>query len=106
GTDTDFFQSAGQFRGRKGSLYEGGIRVPCIVRWKRRIRGGSQSTRVTGFEDWLPTLLELVGARDAIPANLDGISFAPTLLGTTQESRPFLYREIAESGGQQCVREG
>jgi arylsulfatase A-like enzyme len=104
GTDTDFFKSAGEFRGRKGSLYEGGIRVPCIVRWKGRIAAGGESARVTGFEDWLPTLLELIGARDAIPEGLDGISFAPTLLGRPQKPRPFLYREIPEYGGQQCVR--
>ncbi|HLJ10908.1 MAG TPA: sulfatase-like hydrolase/transferase, partial [Planctomycetaceae bacterium] len=104
GTDSDFFESAGKFRGKKGSLYEGGIRVPCIVRWKRRIAAGSESSRVTGFEDWLPTLLELIGAKEQVPSNLDGISFAPTLLGKQQEPRPFLYREITESGGQQCVR--
>ena len=106
GTDTDFFQSAGIFRGRKGSLYEGGIRVPCIVRWNGKIAAGSESTRVTGFEDWLPTLLELVGASETTPKGLDGISFAPTLLGRQQEPRPFLYREIPEYGGQQCVRVG
>ena len=106
GTDTDFFESAGKFRGRKGSLYEGGIRVPCIVRWKGKIAAGSESTRVTGFEDWLPTLLELAGAGESTPQGLDGISFAPTLLGLPQEQRPFLYREIPEYGGQQCVREG
>ena len=106
GTDTDFFESAGKFRGRKGSLYEGGIRVPCIVRWKGRIAPGTESKRVTGFEDWLPTLLELIGAKDLTPAGLDGISFVPTLMGQPQEPRPFLYREIPETGGQQCVREG
>jgi arylsulfatase A-like enzyme len=106
GTDTDFFQSAGRFRGRKGSLYEGGIRVPCIVRWKGKIAPGGESTRITGFEDWLPTLLELAGARQIVPGGLDGISFAPTLFGRDQEPRPFLYREITESGGQQCVRVG
>lgn len=106
GTDSDFFRSAGDFRGRKGSLYEGGIRVPCIVRYPRRIVAGSETARITGFEDWLPTCLDLVGARDATPRGIDGISFGPTLLGQKQEPRPFLYREIPEYGGQQCVREG
>jgi arylsulfatase A len=106
GTDCDFFGSAGIFRGRKGSLYEGGIRVPCIVRWKGKIAAGSESRRVTGFEDWLPTLLELVGASDQIPSGLDGISFAPTLLGKSQPERPFLYREFPGYGGHQCVRVG
>jgi arylsulfatase A-like enzyme len=106
GTDTDFFESAGEFRGRKGSLYEGGIRVPCIVRWKGRIAAGTESKHVTGFEDWLPTLLELIGAKNLTPAGLDGISFVLTLMGQPQEPRASLYREIPETGGQQCVRVG
>lgn len=106
GTDTEFFNSAAGFRGRKGSFYEGGFRVPCLVRWKGKIAPGTTSDRVTGFEDWLPTLLELAGAKDREPAGLDGISFAPTLLGQPQAPRPFLYRESPGYGGQQCVRVG
>jgi arylsulfatase A-like enzyme len=106
GTDTDFFNSAAGFRGRKGSFYEGGFRAPCLVRWKGRIAPGTTSDRVTGFEDWLPTLLELIGAKDKTPSDLDGVSFAATLLGRKQEPRPFLYRESPGYGGQQCVRVG
>jgi arylsulfatase A-like enzyme len=61
---------------------------------------------VTGFEDWVPTLLELAGAREAIPEGIDGVSFAPTLLGGRQNARAFLYREFPGYGGQQCVRLG
>ncbi len=103
GTDADFFQSAGTLRGRKGALYEGGIRVPMIARWAGHIAAGTTSDRVAGFEDWLPTLLELAGADKSIPRELDGISFAPTLLGRPQEPRPFLYREFPGYGGQQAV---
>jgi arylsulfatase A-like enzyme len=106
GTDTDFFNSAMGLRGRKGSYYEGGFRAPCLVRWLGRVAAGATTDRVTGFEDWLPTLLELAGAKAATPADLDGISFAPTLLGQDQPPRPFLYRESPSYGGQQCVREG
>jgi acyl-CoA thioesterase-1 len=106
GTDTEFFNSAAGFRGRKGSFYEGGFRVPCLVRWKGRIAPGSASDRVTGFEDWLPTLWELIGAKEHTPDGIDGISFAPTLRGQKQEIRPFLYRESPGYGGQQCVRVG
>ena len=106
GTDTDFFNSASGFRGRKGSFYEGGFREPCIVRWKGHIAPGTTSDLVTGFEDWLPTLLELAGSKDATPSSLDGISFAPTLLGQLQSPRAFLYRESPGYGGQQCVRVG
>jgi len=106
GTDSTFFNSAAGFRGRKGSFYEGGFHEPCLVRWKGRIAPGTTSNRVTGFEDWLPTLLELIGAKDQTPGGIDGISFAPTLFGKKQEPRPFLYRETPGGGGQQCVRIG
>ncbi len=106
GTDTEFFDSAAGLRGRKGSYYEGGFRVPSIVRWPGKIAAGSVSARVTGFEDWLPTLAELAGAPDAAPAGIDGISFAPTLLGRTQPERPFLYRESPGYDGQQAIRVG
>jgi arylsulfatase A len=106
GSDSEFFRSAGPLRGLKGSLYEGGIRVPAIVRWKGNVPAGVVSDRVTGFEDWMPTLLELAGAKDAVPSAIDGVSFAPTLLGQAQEPRPFLYREFPGYGGQQAVRVG
>jgi arylsulfatase A len=118
GTDDRFFDSAGGLRGRKGSNYEGGIRVPCLVRWKGRLTGDRVSDRVTGFEDWLPTLLELsepgerpVGKRDiSLPetpaAGIDGLSFARNLYGEPQAEREFLYRETPGYGGQQSVRMG
>ncbi len=76
------------------------------MRWKGRIAAGTTSDRVTGFEDWLPTLLELIGERQSTPKSIDGISFAPTLLGREQDPRPFLYRESPGGGGQQSVRIG
>jgi arylsulfatase A len=113
GTDCEFFESARDLRGRKGSLYEGGVRVPLVVRWKGRIAPGSVSDRVTGFEDWLPTLLELsAGTSYTSPTNpttpklIDGVSFAATLLGREQPARPFLYREFPAYGGQQSARVG
>jgi arylsulfatase A-like enzyme len=104
--DYEFFASVGELRGLKGSLYEGGVRVPTIVRWPGRVAAGSQSDRVSGFEDWMPTLLELIGAPKASPEGIDGISLAPTLLGKKQEPRPFLYREFPSYGGQQSIRVG
>ena len=106
GTDSEFFNSAAGLRGRKGSLYEGGVRVPTIVRWKGHIAPGGSSDRVSGFEDWLPTLLELADLSNATSTKVDGISLAPTLLGKKQEPRPFLYREFPAYGGWQSVRVG
>ena len=104
GTDSDYFDSAAGLRGRKGSLYEGGVRVPTIVRWKGRIQPGTASARVTGFEDWLPTLLELAGTKS--PGGIDGINFAPVLFGEKLPEREFLYREFPAYGGQQSLRMG
>lgn len=106
GTDATFFNSAMGLRDGKGTLYEGGIRAPGIVRWKGHVKAGAISARVTGFEDWMPTLMELVGASAKTPAGLDGISFAPTLLGEKQPEREFLYREFLGYGGQQSLRMG
>lgn len=104
--DYDFFNSVGELRGLKGSLYEGGIRVPTIVRWPGHVAPGTESDYVSGFEDWLPTLMNVVGDRDAIPADSDGVSLQPVLTGKTQPDRPFLYREFTGYGGQQSIRVG
>jgi arylsulfatase A-like enzyme len=106
GLDPVYFKSNDGWRGYKGDIYEGGLLDPLIVSWKGHIPAGTASTRVTGFEDWFPTLLELAGAPEAVPENLDGISFARTLLGGQQPERPFLYREFHGNGGQQAVRVG
>lgn len=104
--DYDFFASVGELRGLKGSLYEGGVRVPTLVRWPGHVKAGSESDRVSGFEDWIPTLLELVNHKDSTPDGVDGVSMAPTLLGAAQQSREFLYREFPSYGGQQSIRVG
>ena len=106
GYDPDYFKSNGDLRGYKGSVSEGGMREPLIVCWKGHVPAGSTSDFVSGFEDWMPTLLDLAGAKKLIPKTADGISLASTLLGQTQPPRPFLYREFHGYGGQQAVRVG
>jgi len=110
GTDGNFFHSNGGLRDGKGTLYEGGIRVPAIVKWKGRVAAGSTCDRVSGFEDWLPTLANIAHADRksaiALPADLDGISLLPALLGDEQPPRDFLYREFPGYGGQQSIRVG
>jgi len=103
GPMAEFFNSVGPLRGLKGSSYEGGLRVPALVHYPGKVKAGSESGRVSGFEDWMPTLLDMIGAADAVPANSDGISMAATLLGHAQKSRPFLYREFSGYGGHQAV---
>jgi arylsulfatase A len=101
--DYQFFASVGELRGLKGELFEGGIRVPQIVKWPGRIAPGSVSDDVTGFEDWLPTLMELIGSQEAVPSGLDGKSIAALLRGESMPEREFLYREFPGYGGQQAV---
>ena len=93
------------FRGRKGLLYEGGLRVPFIVRWPGRIKAGAVNKHLGYFPDIMPTLAELAGAD--CPGDIDGISILPTLLGgetdRSQNKHEYLYWEYA---GQTAVRRG
>ena len=97
-----FFDSNGNLLGMKRDLYEGGLRVPLLVRWPNKINAGSVSNLRCGFQDMMPTLADLAGA--AAP-KLDGLSFAPTLLGNEADQRkhPHLYWEFHEQGGKQAV---
>ena len=104
--DYDFFESVGNLRGLKGSLYEGGIRVPLIVKWPGKIKAGSVTDRMTGFEDWLVTLHTLIEAKKPLPAQHDGFEQAQHLLGKCALVRPPLYREFSGYGGQQAVWAG
>ncbi len=71
--------SAAPCRGFKRSLYEGGIRVPLIVRWPGVIRPAQNCPLPVYFPDILPTLVELAGVQAGLPSNLDGVSFVPAL---------------------------
>ena len=105
GSDSDFFQSSGPLRGRKGSVYEGGIRVPLIARWPGKIAEGSESDHQAAFWDFLPTIGEIVEA--PTPKGIDGISFAASLLGTGQQAEHnYLYWEFSAYGVQQAIRAG
>jgi arylsulfatase A-like enzyme len=97
------FESCGGLRGDKGSLHEGGLRTPMIVRWPGKVAAGGVSDTVWYFADVLPTLAELAGAD--VPADLDGVSVLPTILGKTQDlGDRFLYWEKPPPGLQQAVR--
>jgi arylsulfatase A len=94
------------FRGQKGLLYEGGLRIPFIVRWPGKVRAGAVSEHLGYFPDLMPTFAELAGVD--CPADIDGISFVPTLLGERvaggpQKNHKYLYWEY---NGQTAVRCG
>ena len=105
GNDPAFFKSAGGFRGIKGSLYEGGIRVPMIVSWPGKVKANSVSQQVFPFWDVLPTMLQI--ARIPSPREIDGISLMPTLIGLPQkEKHDYLYWETHIDGSKQAARSG
>ncbi|MCA8987040.1 MAG: arylsulfatase [Planctomycetaceae bacterium] len=105
GSDSEFFASAGPFRGLKGSLYEGGIRVPLVAWWPNHFPAGRTSDVNSAHWDLLPTIAELTGVK--APAGIDGISLAPTWQGKpNQPEHEFLYWEFNAYGGQQAVRMG
>jgi arylsulfatase A-like enzyme len=105
GADPDYFDSNGPYRGTKRDLYEGGIHVPMIASWPGKIKAGSRSKHVSAFWDVFPTFASLAGAE--APAQTDGISMVPTLLGQgKQEEHEYLYWEFHEKGGRQAIRKG
>jgi arylsulfatase A-like enzyme len=104
GGDPAFFRSSGPLRGYKRDLYEGGIRVPMIVRWPGLIGPGRASDQVWSFWDLLPTAASIAGVKP--PAGLDGISMLPALLGRKQRQPEYLYWEFHERGFEQAVRMG
>ena len=108
GADPEFFGRDGKLRGLKRQCYEGGIRIPFIVRWPERISAGSVNDHQLAFYDIMPTFCELMGDK-GFPKKyinkklendcFDGISFAPTLLGNAdkQQKHDFLYWEFHET---------
>jgi arylsulfatase len=105
GADSKFFNSAGPFRGFKGSVYEGGIRVPLIARWPGKIKPGMNTDHLSYFTDMFPTFADVAGVTEEF--NTDGISMLPTLMGdSVQLEHEFLYWEFPSYGGQQAIRYG
>lgn len=105
GHQPDFWASSGGLRGYKRDLYEGGIRTPLLARWPGMIRPGSESAHLSAFWDLMPTLCELAGEKPA--CNMDGLSFAPTLLGREgQPQHSGLYWEFHEQGGKRAYLKG
>lgn len=95
-----------EFRGGKGNLYDGGLRIPFLVRWPGRVLPARVSGHLFTQADVFPTLAELAG--EACPPDLDGLSLIPEILGAEaagreQDQHSYLYWEF---GSQFAVREG
>jgi arylsulfatase A-like enzyme len=105
GVDTNFFKSAGPFRGARPELYEGGIRVPFIVSWPAHIKPGTTSDLPCALWDVMPTALQIAGR--FVPNDLDGISLLATLTGQAQTNRhENFYWETHDGGIKQAARMG
>lgn len=106
GADPYFFNSSAGMRGFKRDLYEGGIKVPMIVRWPSgNVQGGRKTEHLSAFWDMMPTFAQLLDVE--LPVSVDGISFLPELKGQEgQQQHEYLYWEFHENGGRQAVRMG
>lgn len=105
GADPEFFNSTAGLRGYKGSVYEGGIRVPMIARLPGKIAAGAVNDTPGYFADWFPTLCDATELDK--PSDLDGESLWPVLTGkgTLNSRKPMLW-VFPEYGGQVAVRLG
>jgi len=104
--DYTFFKSVGGLRGLKGSLYEGGIRVPMVVRWPGKIAPGTTTALPAAGYDMLSTLADIGG--EGFSGETDGISLTPTLFGKSsrQKEHDYLFWDFAGYGRQIAVRMG
>lgn len=84
--------SSGPLNGAKRSKFEGGLRVPMVVRWPGKIEPGRQSDLPWYFPDVMPTLAGLAGVSEHVPDDTDGISVVPTLMGQEgQKEHEYLH---------------
>lgn len=102
GADPNYFNSNGIYKGFKRDLYEGGIRVPLIVRWPGKVQAGSVSDHVGAFWDMFPTFEEIAGSKAS--KKIDGLSMLPTIIQEgKQKEHEYLYWEFHEGGGRVAI---
>ncbi|QDU75848.1 Arylsulfatase [Bremerella volcania] len=97
---------AGVFRGGKHSQYEGGVRVPMIIRWPGRVPEGKvNETSVTSTIDWMPTLCRIAGIND-LPEEVDGEDISDIWFGSDRTRTIPLYWKTNSAGSQPAMRDG
>ncbi|MCG6190110.1 sulfatase family protein [Maribellus maritimus] len=97
--------SAGPLRGKKGSMYEGGLRVPCIMQWKGKIQSGSICNQVTSSIDLYPTFARLANIDLTNHNIIDGTDISPLILNNKDTlQRTFFY--IDQDKGVKALRLG
>jgi arylsulfatase A-like enzyme len=98
------FASA-QFRGYKSDIWEGGHRVPFVVRWPEKVKAASHSDQVVGLFDFMATCADLLHAKLPDNAGEDSVSLLPALFGTAQQP---LHEAIVNhsNNGRFAIRQG
>ena len=98
-----FFNTSGELRGIKRSMFDGGVRSPMFAYWPGKVEAGTVSDHISAFWDMLPTLSELTG--EPMVGETDGLSLLPTLLGNKdkQKQHKYLYWELYEGGKPNCA---
>lgn len=91
------FAAAGELRGKKGSLFEGGHRVPCIAVWPDTIPPGTTSAAPAMSMDFLPTLARLAGVKLPVELLLDGQDILPLLQGKTATASRDLHWQAGDA---------
>jgi arylsulfatase A-like enzyme len=105
--EVNLYGDTGGFRGRKADLYEGGIRVPALVRWPGRVPAGRVSDAVVSGVDLLPTLASVVGFPVPADRPIDGEDVSGLLRGEPFARRRPLYWEFDDDQGfHYALREG
>lgn len=104
GGDPTYFNSSGPLKGVKRDLYEGGIRVPLIVRAPGKVPAGKTREDAWAFWDMMPTIGQLTST--SVPTNIDGISFVNALKGKVQKQHDYLYWQFSEKGFKEALLQG
>jgi len=92
----DYLDTFGRYDGIKLDLWDGGVRMPTLVRWPSVIKAGSESDAASQFHDWMATFCDLSGI--PAPAMSDGVSIVPTLTGKGKQPRGIVYSEFFVRG--------
>ena len=97
---------AGEFRGGKHEQYEGGTRVPFIIRWPDKVSAGRVDNQsVCSFIDWMPTLCAIAGV-DELPKAIDGEDISDIWFGSDRERTKPLFWKTSAPGSTPAMREG
>lgn len=108
------------FHGEKGTTWEGGFRVPMLVKWPGTVKPGSKSSEIISQEDWIPTLLAAAGVKDVVgklkkgyrangkkwKVHLDGFDFGPYFRGEKKKGPRDTIFYFAATGDLNAVRVG